>query len=212
MSKKQNEVAQESAQEEVTMTEVVNTPITSEIINEIIANCDEAGKAEVTEVFNKLNSEGVEKVEAKVMPLKEKMVTWAGDKVARAMVNIIAPVAEVYNHSRKVKAPKGEGTGHPMTPIAQIDPITGEILAIHEGIQPAARAMQALHNDEKRYDSSICGCVGHKKGFQTAGGFRWEAMTKLPEGTAVGDIVTIEVKPRAARTKKSEAPAEVAAE
>lgn len=53
--------------------------------------------------------------------------------------------------------------------IYQIDPKTMTLVAKHESIQSAHRA-----TDKKVSDSSICYCANHRKGFKTAGGFRWE--------------------------------------
>lgn len=53
--------------------------------------------------------------------------------------------------------------------IFQIDPKTMTLVAKHESIQSAHRA-----TDKKVSDSSICYCANHRKGFKTAGGFRWE--------------------------------------
>ena len=53
--------------------------------------------------------------------------------------------------------------------IYQIDPKTMTLVAKHESIQSAHRA-----TDKKVSDSSICYCANPRKGFKTAGGFRWE--------------------------------------
>ena len=75
--------------------------------------------------------------------------------------------------------------------IYQIDPKTMTLVAKHESIQSAHRA-----TDKKVSDSSICYCANHRKGFKTAGGFRWEfaanctvdannvVTVNLPEATA----------------------------
>ncbi len=75
--------------------------------------------------------------------------------------------------------------------IYQIDPKTMTLVAMHESIQSAHRA-----TDKKVSDSSICYCANHRKGFKTAGGFRWEfaanctvdannvVTVNLPEATA----------------------------
>lgn len=53
--------------------------------------------------------------------------------------------------------------------ILQINPKDMTLVAEHESIQSAHRA-----TDKKVSDSSICYCANHRKGFKTAGGFRWE--------------------------------------
>lgn len=80
-----------------------------------------------------------------------------------------------------VRAKKGEGAKERGTRqdneflnarkkgIYQIDPKTMTLVAKHESIQSAHRA-----TDKKVSDSSICYCANHRKGFKTAGGFRWE--------------------------------------
>lgn len=82
--------------------------------------------------------------------------------------------------------------------IYQIDPKTMTLVAKHESIQSAHRA-----TDKKVSDSSICYCANHRKGFKTAGGFRWEFAANCTIDD--NNVVTVNFTPE-------EAPAEVKAE
>lgn len=82
--------------------------------------------------------------------------------------------------------------------IYQIDPKTMTLVAKHESIQSAHRA-----TDKKVSDSSICYCANHRKGFKTAGGFRWEFAANCT--IDANNVVTVNFTPE-------EAPAEVKAE
>ena len=82
--------------------------------------------------------------------------------------------------------------------IYQIDPKTMTLVAKHESIQSAHRA-----TDKKVSDSSICYCANHRKGFKTAGGFRWEFAANC--SVDANNVVTVNFTPE-------EAPAEVKAE
>lgn len=68
--------------------------------------------------------------------------------------------------------------------IYQIDPKTMTLVAKHESIQSAHRA-----TDKKVSDSSICYCANHRKGFKTAGGFRWEFAANCT--IDVNNVVTV---------------------
>ena len=110
------------------------------------------------------------------------------------------------------RAKKGEGTGAKergtrqdneflnsrKKGIYQIDPKTMTLVAKHESIQSAHRA-----TDKKVSDSSICYCANHRKGFKTAGGFRWEFAANCT--IDANNVVTVNFTPE-------EAPAEVKAE
>lgn len=82
--------------------------------------------------------------------------------------------------------------------IYQIDPKTMTLVAKHESIQSAHRA-----TDKKVSDSSICYCANHRKGFKTAGGFRWEFAANCT--IDANNVVTVNFA-------AEEAPAEVKAE
>lgn len=82
--------------------------------------------------------------------------------------------------------------------IYQIDPKTMTLVAKHESIQSAHRA-----TDKKVSDSSICYCANHRKGFKTAGGFRWEFAANCT--IDANNVVTVNFT-------QEEAPAEVKAE
>lgn len=82
--------------------------------------------------------------------------------------------------------------------IYQIDPKTMTLVAKHESIQSAHRA-----TDKKVSDSSICYCANHRKGFKTAGGFRWEFAANCT--IDANNVVTVNFT-------SEEAPAEVKAE
>lgn len=82
--------------------------------------------------------------------------------------------------------------------IYQIDPKTMILVAKHESIQSAHRA-----TDKKVSDSSICYCANHRKGFKTAGGFRWEFAANCT--IDANNVVTVNFT-------LEEAPAEVKAE
>lgn len=108
------------------------------------------------------------------------------------------------------RAKKGEGTKERGTRqdneflnarkkgIYQIDPKTMTLVAKHESIQSAHRA-----TDKKVSDSSICYCANHRKGFKTAGGFRWEFAANCT--IDANNVVTVNFA-------AEEAPAEVKAE
>lgn len=82
--------------------------------------------------------------------------------------------------------------------IYQIDPKTMTLVAKHESIQSAHRA-----TDKKVSDSSICYCANHRKGFKTAGGFRWEFAANC--SVDANNVVTVNFA-------EEEAPAEVKAD
>lgn len=82
--------------------------------------------------------------------------------------------------------------------IFQIDPKTMTLVAKHESIQSAHRA-----TDKKVSDSSICYCANHRKGFKTAGGFRWEFAANC--SVDANNVVTVNFA-------EEEAPAEVKTE
>ena len=96
-------------------------------------------------------------------------------------INKLNAMIEDCGKEFPVRAKKGEGAKERGTRqdneflnarkkgIYQIDPKTMTLVAKHESIQSAHRA-----TDKKVSDSSICYCANHRKGFKTAGGFRWE--------------------------------------
>lgn len=55
--------------------------------------------------------------------------------------------------------------------VVQLDK-EGKFIAEHESIQAAHRAAKTI-DGKAISDSSICYCCNHRKGFKTAGGYRW---------------------------------------
>lgn len=86
--------------------------------------------------------------------------------------------------------------------IYQIDPKTMTLVAKHESIQSAHRA-----TDKKVSDSSICYCANHRKGFKTAGGFRWEFAANC--SVDVNNVVTVNFAEEAPAEVKADAKPEV---
>lgn len=173
---------------------------TNDIITNSMVNCSEADKATVQNMLDKLSPKGMEALDKTLIEcnLESKFQRIPCDKIAPVLVNVINRIL-VAAANDKARAKKTSGTrksasGNAVAkkPIVQVDPDTGEILAKFDSIQDANRAMQELHNaPTRRFDSSICGCVQHKKGFFKAGGFCWESADKLPEGTGIGDILDL---------------------
>lgn len=93
--------------------------------------------------------------------------------------------------------------------IYQIDPKTMTLVAEHESIQAAHRAAKTAEGKEIS-DSSICYCANHRKGFKTAGGFRFE-FAKNCTVDAKG-IVTVTLPETATPAPVAEAVAETVAE
>lgn len=89
--------------------------------------------------------------------------------------------------------------------IYQIDPKTMTLVAKHESIQSAHRA-----TDKKVSDSSICYCANHRKGFKTAGGFRWEFAANCT--VDANNVVTVNLPEATAPAPVAEAVAETVAE
>lgn len=86
--------------------------------------------------------------------------------------------------------------------IYQIDPKTMTLVAKHESIQSAHRA-----TDKKVSDSSICYCANHRKGFKTAGGFRWEFAANC--SVDANNVVTVNFAEEAPAEVKADAKPEV---
>lgn len=226
MSKKQENQATESSIEtvnETAMNQVAESVVTEEVkhnedpvVTKIMSDCDDTQKATIQAAMDNLSAKGMQKLSDRVNEVRSKMAGKNPAQKTAMMLNIIAPIAVTYNKSNEKHSAGTRGNNEHLNSIkkamVQIDPATGEVIALHESIQAANRAMQDLHgNPKQRFDSSICYCAKGKKGFANAGGFKWATVTDLPEGTVVGDIIDLTaLKQRLAEKNATEEAAKAA--
>lgn len=93
------------------------------------------------------------------------MIEQLTDGIDKGIVNGIIEKAGKLNRNGQDKNTAAKKVDRRMA-VLQIDKATNNVVARHESVQ-------AAHRNTGVSDGSICYCCNGKKGFKTAGGFKW---------------------------------------
>lgn len=146
-------------------------------ITKLLNGQDETTINAIETLISSLSTKGVKKLDDRINDEYRKLSKLPKPQRPKAITKIIEEIGAVY--SKDTEECKGSHSDNPYINtrkkrVYQISLKTGEVVAEHESVQAASRAVVAASEGRiKRADSSICYCCRGEKGFKTAYGFAW---------------------------------------